>query len=53
MMAALEQTPALLEAVSAHDPAPETRAMGVDTFKEDGITLNVQIRRPYTDLAYW
>ena len=31
----------------------EIRGLRVDPFTDEGIDLKIQVRKPYTDLAYW
>ena len=53
LLAALEQQPALLQRMQPYEPGAETRLMGVDTFHSEQFDIKVNVRRPYTDLAYW
>ena len=54
LMAPLDQLPALAELLAPYQPTPETRRLCVDQpFEEDGFDFKVDVRRPYTDLAYW
>jgi hypothetical protein len=54
LMVPLDQYPALAAALASFESAPETRRFCVDQpFPEDGIDLKVEVKRPYTDLAYW
>jgi hypothetical protein len=53
LMAPLDQLPALQERMSSFEQAGETRSMGVDVFSDTNTALNVTVRKPYTDLAYW
>lgn len=53
LMASLDQLPALQERMSSFRSASETRSMGIDVFRDTNVTLNVTVRKPYTDLAYW
>jgi hypothetical protein len=53
LLAPIEQLPALVELLKDHEPALETRTMAVDGFHEAGLDVDVVVKRPYTDLAYW
>jgi hypothetical protein len=53
LLAPIEQLPALVERMQPQEPALETRTMSVDGFHEAGLDVEVEVRRPYTDLAYW
>lgn len=53
MMAAIEQLPTLVDRMTPFEPAPEVRSMGVSMPDEREMQVDVKIRRPYTDLAYW
>jgi len=53
LLAPIEQLPALVERVQLYEPGAETRLMGVDTFHGEGLDVEVTVRRPYIDLAYW
>jgi hypothetical protein len=53
LLAPIEQLPALVELMRPLEPALEPRTMAVDGFHEAGLEVEVEIKRPYTDLAYW
>ena len=54
LMAPIEQLPPLVEGMAGCEPVEETRAMSVDPPpREEGFDLDIQVTRPYTDLAYW
>jgi hypothetical protein len=53
LMAPIEQLPSLVERTAKYGPAGETRALGADTTGPEATALNIEVRRPYTDLAYW
>jgi hypothetical protein len=53
LLAPLEQLPKLVELMSPYEPAEEPRTMGIDGWNEAGLTVDVSVKRPYTDLAYW
>jgi len=53
LLAPIEHLPALVKAMAAHEPAEETRDMATDGFHEDGLDVDVTMKKPYTDLAYW
>ena len=48
-----DQHPALAGQLAPFAPADEIRGLRVDPFTDEGIDLKIQVRKPYTDLAYW
>jgi len=53
LLAPIEQLPKLVDLMSPYEPAEEPRTMGIDGWDEGGLTVEVSVKRPYTDLAYW
>ncbi len=53
LLAPVEQLPKLADLMSSREHAVETRTMGIDGWDEAGLKVDVQVKRPYTDLAYW
>lgn len=53
MMVPLEHLPVVLEGCARFDPTPETRALEVVPFTSPALTVEADITRPHTDLAYW
>lgn len=53
LLAALEQLPAVVEAVGELEPTTETRQLNVNPFSSPGLTVAAEVTRPYIDLAYW
>ena len=53
LMAPVEQLPAVVERLAPFEPATEIRELRVDPEQGEGIDLDVNVRKPYTDLAYW
>jgi hypothetical protein len=53
LLAPIEQLPALLECVASFEPGPETRHLAFEGFHEGDLHVDAEVKRPYTDLAYW
>ncbi len=53
MMAALEFCPDVRASCDALASSRETRTLHVMPFVSPQLTIEAQVRRPYTDLAYW
>ena len=53
LIAPIEQLPKLVELLSPYEPAIEMRTLAYDGWDEAGLVVQVDVKRPYTDLAYW
>lgn len=53
LMAPIERLPALVERMAPYEPAEEQRKLLADVYKDSQVQVDVKVRRPYTDLAYW
>jgi hypothetical protein len=53
LLAPIERLPELVERLAKFDPGEETRTMAAEGFHEADLDVDVVVRRPYTDLAYW
>jgi hypothetical protein len=53
LMAPIERLAALVERMAPYEPAEEQRRLLADVYKDAQVNIDVKVRKPYTDLAYW
>ena len=53
LLAPIEQLPKLVALMAKYEHAVESRLLAYDNWNEGGIDVKVEIKCPYTDLAYW
>ncbi len=53
LLAALEWMPGVLDAAADLAPTTETRELHVQPFRMPDLNVDLTVRKPYVDLAYW